>query len=83
METKKTTAKTKAEKAEVATPVKAKRKKREPRGWYMDKEVGKIPLDEFFKDEPEFTGPGRTDMLKKKYPGFGTGEILDMRAVLK
>ena len=35
METKKTTAKTKAEKAEVATPVKAKRKKREPRGWYI------------------------------------------------
>jgi hypothetical protein len=80
METKKTTA---AANGKAATPAKPKRKRREPRGWYMDKYVGKIPLDEYFKDEPEFTGPGRTDMLKEKYPGFGTGEILDMRAVLK
>ncbi|MDR0712332.1 MAG: hypothetical protein LBF67_08340 [Prevotellaceae bacterium] len=78
METKKTT----AENAEAGAPAKPKRKRREPRGWYIDKN-GKIPLDEYFKDEPEFTGPGRTDMLKEKYPGFGTGEILDMRAVLK
>ena len=49
----------------------------------MDKEVGKIPLDEYLKDEPEFTGPGRMDMLREKYPDFFDLEILDMRAVLK
>jgi hypothetical protein len=75
--------KTTAANAEAGAPAKPKRKRREPRGWYMDKYVGKIPLDEYFKDEPEFTGPGRTDMLKEKYPDFFGGEILDMRAVLK
>jgi hypothetical protein len=80
METKKTTAKATAE---AATPAKPKRKRREPRAWYMDKYVGKIPLDEFLKDDPKPTGPSRTEMMKKKHSGFGTGEILDMRAVLK
>ena len=65
-----------------ATPAKTKRKRREPRGWYITKGV-KIPLDEYLKDEPEFTGPGRTDMLREKYPDFFDLEILDMRAVLK
>ncbi|MDR0710790.1 MAG: hypothetical protein LBF67_00385 [Prevotellaceae bacterium] len=65
-----------------AAPAKAKRKRREPRGWYITKGV-KIPLDEYLKDEPEFTGPGRTDMLREMYPDFFEGEILDMRAVLK
>ncbi|MDR0710788.1 MAG: hypothetical protein LBF67_00375 [Prevotellaceae bacterium] len=80
MEAKKTTAANAETKP--AAPAKAKRKRREPRGWYITKGV-KIPLDEYLKDEPEFTGPGRTDMMRKKHPGFGTGEILDMRAVLK
>jgi hypothetical protein len=80
MGTKKTT-KAKA-KTKAATPAKPKRKKREPRGWYMDKYVGKIPLEEFFKDDPKPTGPSRTEVLKKKglFPYI---EIVDMRAVLK
>jgi hypothetical protein len=80
MATAKTTAKAKTTTA--APAANAKRKKREPRGWYIAKGV-KIPLEEYLKDEPEFTGLGRTDMLKKRHPGFGKGEILDMRAVLK
>jgi hypothetical protein len=64
------------------TTAKAKRKRREPRGWYIAKGV-RMPLEEFFKDEPEYTGPSRWEILKKKYPDLGTGEILDMRAVLK
>jgi hypothetical protein len=82
METKKTT-KVKT-KAKTATPIKAKKEKREPRAWYMDKEVGKIPLEEFLKDVPKSMGPTRTEMLKKINPDFFEGgEILDMRAVLK
>ncbi|MDR0566413.1 MAG: hypothetical protein LBG47_05165 [Prevotellaceae bacterium] len=66
-----------------AAPAKAKRKRREPRGWYITKGV-KIPLDEYLKSLPEQpTRPGRTEMLRKKYPDFFEGEILDMRAVLK
>jgi hypothetical protein len=80
METKTTTAKAKAT---AAAPAKPKRKRREPRAWYIDKYVGKIPLEEFFKNDPPLTGPSRTEMLKKRHPDFGTGEILDMRAVLK
>ncbi|MDR1022657.1 MAG: hypothetical protein LBL94_05235 [Prevotellaceae bacterium] len=63
------------------TTAKAKRKKREPRGWYIAKGI-RIPLEEFLKDEPENTGPSRWEELKK-YPDFFGGEILDMRAVLK
>ncbi|MDR0566052.1 MAG: hypothetical protein LBG47_03295 [Prevotellaceae bacterium] len=66
-----------------ATAAKAGRKKREPRGWYIAKGV-KIPLDEYLKSLPEQpTRPGRTNMLREKYPDFFEGEILDMRAVLK
>jgi hypothetical protein len=45
---------------------KGKAKKRDPSGWYMDKEVGKIPLDEYLKNDPPRTGPKRSDVLKKK-----------------
>lgn len=86
METKKTTTKkaTKATaKATVATKAKAKRKKREPQGWYIDERGVRIPLSEFFKNDPPRTGPSRWDVMKKLYPDFGVGEIVDMRAVLK
>jgi hypothetical protein len=82
MATKKATA-AKAQPTTEAAPAKPKRKRREPRGWYMDKYVGKIPLEEYFKDEPEFTGPGRMELLRKKCPDLFELEILDMRAVLK
>lgn len=48
----------------------------------MDKEVGKISLEEYFKNDPPRTGPKRSDVLKKKglFPDI---EIVDMRAVMK
>jgi hypothetical protein len=80
MKAKKTTAAKAA--AEPATPTKPRRK-REPRAWYMDKYVGKIPLEEYLKDVPEPTGPGKMELLREKYPDLFELEILDMRAVLK
>jgi hypothetical protein len=80
MATAKTTAKAKT--TTVAPAANAKRKKREPRGWYIAKGV-KIPLEEYLKDEPEPTGPGRFDVFKKQGRFPLVEEILDMRAVLK
>jgi hypothetical protein len=64
------------------TTAKAKRKRREPRGWYIAKGV-RMPLEEFLKDKPKNTGPSRWEELRKMDPDFFGGEILDMRAVLK
>ncbi|MDR0581457.1 MAG: hypothetical protein LBG31_00670 [Prevotellaceae bacterium] len=78
--------KTTTAKAKSAAPVKAKSKRTKKDinkgGWYMDKEVGKIPLSEYLKDYPPRTGPKRSDVLKEKglFPYI---EIVDMRAVMK
>ena len=50
-------------------------------GWYMDKN-GKIPLEEFFKDDPKSAGPKRSEVLKAQglFPFI---EIVDMREVMK
>jgi hypothetical protein len=70
-----------AAKAKAATPAKAKKEKKDG-SWYMDERGIKIPLDEYFKDDPPYTGPSRTEMLKAKglFPYI---EIVDMRAVMK
>jgi hypothetical protein len=48
----------------------------------MDERGIKIPLDEYFKDDPPYTGPSRTEVLKAKglFPYI---EIVDRRAVMK
>ncbi|MDR1417451.1 MAG: hypothetical protein LBJ57_08575, partial [Prevotellaceae bacterium] len=68
--------------ATTATKANAKKKRREPRAWYIADGV-KIPLEEFLKDEPKYTGISRLDVLKKqgRYPLIT--KILDMRAVMK
>jgi hypothetical protein len=72
----------KATKAKAVTKANPKRKRREPRAWYIADGV-RIPLDEFMKDEPKYTGPLRMDVLRKEHPEYFGGKILDMRAVLK
>jgi hypothetical protein len=81
METKKkTTAKAKTTKTAKATGIKKEHSK--GGGWYMDKN-GKIPLSEFFKDDPKPTGPKRSDVFKKQGRWPLITEIVDMRAVMK
>jgi hypothetical protein len=72
-------------KVQTAAPAKVKRKTKkelDKEGWYMDERGIKIPLDEFFKNDPPRTGPKRSDVLKEKglFPYI---EIVDMRAVMK
>jgi hypothetical protein len=73
METKTAT----AAKAKAAAPAKAKRKKKERVGWYIDERGIRIPLDEYFKDDPPRTGPSRWEDLKKKgyFPDISIEEI--------
>jgi hypothetical protein len=60
------------------TPETKKRKRREPRGWYIADGI-RMPLEEYWKDEPEYTGPKRSELVREFIPNFGTGEVLDVR----
>jgi hypothetical protein len=83
METKKTTTAKAKNTAPVKASAKAKGKKDEfSEGWYIDERGIRIPLSEFFKDDPKPTGPKRTDVLRE-LGYFPLIEIVDMRAVLK
>ncbi|MDR0414704.1 MAG: hypothetical protein LBH84_04730 [Prevotellaceae bacterium] len=68
------------EAAKPAAPAKSKGRKGELVGWYMDERGVRIPLDEYFKNEPPRTGPSRFEMLKKQgyFPNMSMEEIRAM-----